>query len=236
MGADSPLPALALALLLVLPGLLKTASRGWVIAFMAALVLFLGLRALPTLLPGERTIGDHWNWSGQLLALAGALWIAWLLARRVGLSWHEMGFTRTQRPGSVGPAMWVTAAALSLNVLAMNLSSFRLGHVPLETWVYQATLPGLVEEAVFRGLLLALLDSAFIARKRLFGASVGWGGAVVTLVFLALHGVTAGTLLGVLPAALLYLWLRVRTGSLVAPMLVHNLWNLSVYVAHLQFV
>ena len=236
MGVDSPLPALALALLLVLPGLLKTASRGWVIAFMAGLVLFLGLRALPTLLPGERAIGDHWNWSGQLLALAGALWIAWLLARRVGLSWHEMGFTGTQRPGSVGPAMWVTAAALSLNVLTMNLSNFRLRHVPLETWVYEATLPGLVEEAVFRGVLLGLLDRAFIARKNLFGAQVGWGGVVVTLVFLALHGVTAGTLLGVLPAALLYLWLRVRTGSLIAPILVHNLWNLSVYVAHLQFV
>ena len=233
MGVDSPLPALALALLLVLPGLLKTASRGWVIAFMAALVLFLGLRALPTLLPGERTIGDHWNWTGQLLALAGALWIAWLLARRVGLSWHEMGFTGTQRPGSIGPAMWVTAAALSLNVLTMNLSNFRLHHVPLETWVYQATLPGLVEEAVFRGVLLGLLDRAFVARKDRFGAPVGWGGVVVTLVFLALHGVTAGTLLGVLPAALLYLWLRVRTGSLVAPIVVHNLWNLSVYVAHL---
>jgi membrane protease YdiL (CAAX protease family) len=39
--------------------------------------------------------------------------------------------------------------------------------------------------------------------------------------------------LGVLPAALLYLWLRLHTGSLVAPVLVHNLWNLSVYVAHL---
>jgi len=233
MGVDSPLPALALALLLVLPGLLKTASRGWVIAFMAGLVLFLGLRALPTLLPGERAIGDHWNWSGQLLAFAGVLWIAWLLARRVGLSWREMGFAWVQRPGSIGPATWVSAAALSLNVLAMNLSSFRLGHVPLETWVYQATLPGLVEEAVFRGVLLGLLDRAFVARKDRFGASVGWGGVVVTLVFLALHGVTAGTLLGVLPASLLYLWLRVRTGSLVAPIVVHNLWNLSVYVAHL---
>jgi membrane protease YdiL (CAAX protease family) len=37
----------------------------------------------------------------------------------------------------------------------------------------------------------------------------------------------------VLPAALLYLWLRARTGSLALPILVHNLWNLSVYIAHL---
>ena len=40
-------------------------------------------------------------------------------------------------------------------------------------------------------------------------------------------------LLGVLPAALLFLWLRQRTGSLVMPIAVHNLWNLSVHAAHL---
>jgi membrane protease YdiL (CAAX protease family) len=56
---------------------------------------------------------------------------------------------------------------------------------------------------------------------------------VVTLVFVALHGLRWGTLVGVLPAALLYLWLRLRTGSLALPVLVHNAWNLSAYVAHL---
>ena len=233
MRTASPLLIVALAALLVGPGFLKPALRGWVTAFVATLALFMGLLALPNLLPGERVIGDHWNWSGQLLALAGVLWVAAMLVRRAGLSWHEMGFTARQRPGSIRPALWVSAAALSLNMLAMNLSSFRLGRVPLETWLYQATLPGIVEEALFRGVLLALLDHAFVARKGLFGAPIGWGGVTVTLVFLALHGGSAGTLLGVLPAALLYLWLRARTGSLVAPIVVHNLWNLSVYVAHL---
>jgi membrane protease YdiL (CAAX protease family) len=144
-----------------------------------------------------------------------------------------MGFTWRQRPGAWRAALGVSALALSLNVLALNQSDFRLLGVPLETWLYQATLPGLMEEAVFRGVLLALLDRAFAARRSLAGVSVGWGGVVVTLVFVALHGWSAGALLGVLPAALLYLWLRLHTGSLVAPVLVHNLWNLSVYVAHL---
>jgi uncharacterized protein len=90
-----------------------------------------------------------------------------------------------------------------------------------------------VEESLFRGVLLALLDRAFVGRRSVFGAPIGWGGVVVTLVFLALHGFSVGTLLGVLPAALLYLWLRARTGSLVLPIVVHNLWNLSVYIAHL---
>lgn len=233
MGIASLLLTLAFATLLVLPGFFKPAARAWVVASLATLALFLGLQVVPTLLPGERVVGDHWNWSGQLLGLAGTLWIALMLARRGVLAWREMGFTWAQRPGSVRPALWVSAAALSLNLLAMNLSSFRLGRVPLETWVYQATLPGLVEEVLFRGVLLALLGRAFTAQRDLAGASIGWAGVVVTLVFLALHGVTAGTLLGVTPAALLYLWLRARTGSLVAPIVVHNLWNLSVYAAHL---
>jgi membrane protease YdiL (CAAX protease family) len=233
VGTASLLLTLAFATLLVLPGFFKPAARAWVVASLATLALFLGLQVVPTLLPGERVIGDHWNWSGQLLGLAGTLWVALMLARRGVLPWREMGFTWFQRPGSMPPALWVSAAALSLNMLAMNLSSFRLGRVPLETWLYQATLPGLVEEALFRGVLLALLDRAFGARRNLAGAPVGWAGVVVTLVFLALHGVTAGALLGVTPAALLYLWLRARTGSLVAPIVVHNLWNLSVYAAHL---
>jgi membrane protease YdiL (CAAX protease family) len=232
--AHAPPPlALALAMLLVLPALLRPVARLWAIAALAALALFLGLLALPPLLSGERLIGQHWNWSGQLLALGGALWMASMVARRAGLSWREMGFTWTQRAGSIGPALWVAATALVLNLLVMSPSDFRLPSVTLETWLYQATLPGLVEETAFRGVLLALLDRAFVDRSIMFDAPLGWGGMVVTLVFLALHGVTPGTLLGVLPAALLYLWLRVRTGSLLMPIAAHNLWNLSVYVVHL---
>ena len=207
--------------------------RHWLIAAAATLALFLGLRALPLLLPGERVIGGQWNWSGQLLALAGVLWVASMLARRAGLPWREMGFSWIQRPGSLRATIGISAVALLLNLLLMRVSHFRLSDVPLETWVYQATLPGLVEEPVFRGVLLAMLDRAFTARKAVLGASVGWGGALVTFVFLGLHGIGLGTLLGVLPAALLYLWLRARTGSLVPPITVHNLWNLSVYAAHL---
>jgi membrane protease YdiL (CAAX protease family) len=233
MGTGAPLLALALAALLVLPGWRDAARRGWLVAFLATLTLCIALLALPPLLPGGRLIGARWNWGGGLLALGGLVWIASLLARRAGLSWAAMGFTWRQRPGAWRAALGVSALALSLNVLVLNRSDFRQPGVPLETWLYQATLPGLMEELLFRGVLLALLDRAFPARRRMWGVSVGWGGLVVTLVFVALHGWSAGTLLGVLPAALLYLWLRLHTGSLLAPVLVHNLWNLSVYVAHL---
>lgn len=233
MGNAAPLLALALATLLVLPGLAQRSTWPWLIAFIATLAMCLGLQALPGLWPGERVLGERWNWSGQGLMLAGALWIAAMLSRRAGLSWPAMGFTWRQQPGSMRAALGVAAAALSLHLLAMSASRFRLLGVSLETWLYQATLPGLVEEVLFRGVLLALLDRAFVARRVVLGASIGWGGVVVTVVFVALHGLDVAALFGVLPAALLYLWLRARTGSLVLPVVVHNLWNLSVYAAHL---
>lgn len=211
------------------PDSAKSPARAWWIVFVATLLLFLGLRGLPMLLPGERTIGEHWNWSGELLALAGVLWVASMLARRGAMPWREMGFTWVQRAGSVRAALWVSAAALVLNSAVSSLSRFRRPPVPLETWLYQATLPGLVEEAVFRGVLLAVLDRALHARANLAGAPIGWGGAIVTLAFVALHGPSVGALVGVLPAALLYLWLRARTGSLLLPVAVHNAWNLSTF-------
>jgi membrane protease YdiL (CAAX protease family) len=233
VGAASPLLGLAVGALLAGPGAFRPAARPWVVAFLATLLLGLAAPALPALVPGTRLIGVRWNWSGQLLTLAGTLWVAALLVRHAGLSWLGMGFTWAQRKGSIRPALVWAGAALSLNIGLMRLGSFRLPGVSLETWLYQATLPGLVEETLFRGVLLALLDRAFVARRRLFGASLGWGAVVVTLVFLALHGIRVGTLLGVLPLALLTLWLRALTGSLVLPVALHNLWNLSVHAAHL---
>jgi membrane protease YdiL (CAAX protease family) len=58
------------------------------------------------------------------------------------------------------------------------------------------------------------------------------GGVIVTAVFIVLHGLRPGILLGVAPAAMLYLWLRARTGSLLPPIVAHILWNLSVVLLH----
>ena len=53
-------------------------------------------------------------------------------------------------------------------------------------------------------------------------AVVRLGAVVVTLVILALHSVRIGQLTGILPAALLFPWLRQRTGNLVMPILVQQ--------------
>jgi membrane protease YdiL (CAAX protease family) len=208
--------------------------RALAIAFVAILLIFLALRELPLLLPGDRLLGEHWNWSGELLALFGVLLVAQLLVAKAGFSWDEMGVTLRQRAGSWRPALIALVAVVAANlVLLLAFSTFRLQHVPAETWLYQASMPGLVEETVFRGVLLALADRLFAPGWPVGGARLGWGGVLVTLIFVGLHGFSVHALTGVLPAALLYLWLRARTGSLVLPIVAHNAWNLSVYFAHL---
>lgn len=231
--SGTPLLALAVAAALLAPAFADRRRRAYAIAFVAALALYFGLTALPASLPGERLIGNRWNWAGGLLAAAGMLALGAALVRRAGFAWREFGLTWSQRPGSLRAAALVIVPVLALNYVAMTLSRFRLPGVPLETWLYQATLPGLAEEIAFRGVLLALADRAFAGRRTIGGAPLGWGGAVVTASFVAAHHLSLGALSGVLPAALLYLWLRARTGSLVLPVAVHNARNLSVYAAHL---
>lgn len=233
--AASPWLALAAIAALWLAAGRDGERRGWALLALATLALFLGLRLVPAHIPGPRLIGDLWDWSGPLLALFGVLLLAARLVRRGLVDWADLGISLRQAPGSLPTAVGVSIAVLGMNYAAMSLSSFRLPGVPLETWLYQASVPGLVEETVFRGVLLAFAERAVAhrARTEFAGARIGWGGVAVTAAFLALHGVTLGTLLGVLPAALLYLWLRLFTGSLLLPIVVHNLWNLGVYAAHL---
>ena len=229
----APWLAWLVAGLLIAPGARRAAARPWLLAFLATLALALLLPQLSLLLPPGLRIGSQWNWAGPLLALAGTVSLAWMLVRRAGMGWAEMGFTWEQRSGSLRPALAATGLALLLNVVLSRVSSHTLQGVSLESWLYQASVPGLVEESLFRGVLLALLDRAFIARRHFAGADFGYGAGVVTALFGLLHGFQLGALLGVWPAALLYLWLRARTGSLVMPVLAHNLWNLSLHVGHL---
>ena len=106
-----------------------------------------------------------------------------------------------------------------------------------ERLLYQATMPGLDEELFFRGLFLAVLGAAVPSGGvNLFGARITVAGLLVTLLFGLGHGVgiedgkpfvswifiavTAWFGFGLL-------WVRERTGSVLLPLLGHNLINFS---------
>lgn len=222
--------SIAAAALLLAAAWRDPQRRAWALVAIAGGVLYLTLRGLLPPATAERTPGAHWNWGGHLLALAGMLALGALLVRRTGIAPRDLGFAR---PAAVPLAAGVTAAVLLLSFPLHVITAGRAGPIPASVWLFVATMPGLAEEIAFRGVLLAAAERAAPAARVIAGVPVSLGAALLTTVFVGLHGFGVGMLVSVLPGALLYLWLRLRTGSVLVPIVAHNLWNLGVLIAHL---
>lgn len=173
-------------------------------------------------------IGGAWNWQGKLLALAATLAIAALPA----FGFRRVGLTAAQAPGSLRAALPVAALYCAFFfVIAIAFPSNRPGG---EEVAFQLTMPGLEEEPFYRGILLFALDQAFTGRKRFLGLDWGWGAVLSCLLFGMAHafGFSRGSFsfdpiimaLTAVPA-FVAVWLRLRTGSLLLPVLLHNFGN-----------
>jgi uncharacterized protein len=148
---------------------------------------------------------------------------------------REMGLSFLQAKGTWRAILFV---ALPLLALQAVLLATLFGDTTLpgrETILFQATMPGLAEELSFRGVILALLDRAFMGYISLGGGKLGYGAVVVTLFFGLLHGITIGgdlqlhtSLFSGIYVALVgvvLVWLRQRTGSIAVPVIFHNAIN-----------
>jgi hypothetical protein len=109
---------------------------------------------------------------------------------------------------------------------------------PLPAWddevLGQLLVIALPEEAFYRGYLLTAFDDAHPPRWKLLGARVGPGLIVSALLFALGHVLTEvhPNRLGVFFPALLFGWLRARTGGIGAPLALHALSNLfAAYLA-----
>ncbi len=229
MGGAAAL-ALAVATALLIHAWTDRTHRAWAWLTLAGLAGYVGLHSAPQLVPGAPFIGRNWNWSGYLLALTGTALLGAVLVRRLGLSVADLGL---RRPIRLRAAILATVVALACSYAISKAAGGALNDVRAETWLFLATMPGLVEELAFRGVLLAAAERAAPAACLIAGAPVSVGALLLTLAFVGLHGISLGTLISVLPAALLYLWLRMSTGSILPPVVAHNLWNLAVLAAHL---
>lgn len=99
---------------------------------------------------------------------------------------------------------------------------------PLEDIAGQLLVVALPEEAFFRGYLQTRLDAAWGKRIRIFGAELGWGWIVSAVIFAIGHVLTTPVpgRLAVFFPALVFGWLRARTGGIGAGVLFHAMCNL----------
>lgn len=220
---------LVLALLLAAGGAIALVDKGvsprWLLAA-AGLVLLNDLMLtrfygrLPDLIPG------HWNWEGKLLALAATLVVASLPA----IGWTRSGLTLRQAELK---APMIVAGLYSLLFVGLALA-FPNEPSSAETMAFQLTLPGLEEEAFYRGVLLLVLSQAFSGRARFLGVDWDWGAVLSCVLFGFAHalGVSHGEvsfepLSFALTAgpSFVGVWVRLRSGSILLPVAMHNIGN-----------
>lgn len=173
-------------------------------------------------------VGGTWNWQGKLMALAATITVAALPT----FGWRQVGLTLSHTAGSPKAAAPVATAYCAFFVIIALL--FPAEPASAEDVAFQLIMPGLEEELFYRGILLFALDQAFRGRKRLLGVDWGWGAVLSCMLFGMTHafGYSEGTIsfdsvtmaLTAIPS-FIAVWLRLRTGSVLLPIVLHNFGN-----------
>jgi hypothetical protein len=106
------------------------------------------------------------------------------------------------------------------------------GAVDVAGWLaFELLLVGLCEETLFRGLLLGVLEAMSPSRVRYGTVSISTAGVTIALMFALAHAesfateawrVALGQQVYAFAVGVLYVWMRERSGSLLAPIVLHS--------------
>ena len=186
----------------------------------------------------EAVMGDlRWNWDGKIASFA--ISVLALLALSIisqKISFRKAGVTLVQNPGSVIPAL-IVMGVLIASVIALEIAANDGKSLGVERLLFQATMPGFDEEIYFRGVLLLVLAIAVENKGVNFlSAPINWAGFLVTLLFGLGHSMFwQDGAFGFSVIIFVYtfylgfglLWIREKTGSILIPLVAHNLINVS---------
>jgi membrane protease YdiL (CAAX protease family) len=211
------------------------ADRKVTVAFALLGAVYLGLDDLVTGLASEFSVfslpGTNWNWAGKIFSLL----LSALVIFALRLSPEAVGLTLRQSHRKIGIAgvvffvIWGTCLGLL----------FKPGQADLETLAFQATMPGIVEELVYRGICPAILLGLIHRRPPVSGTP--WAVILATSITFGIwHGLgySGGDFRWDTMSAMIPLvgsiaggWLRFKTGSLLVPVLGHAIANVAFHVA-----
>jgi membrane protease YdiL (CAAX protease family) len=212
--------------------------KAWRLSIFASAILllyFIVLFHTPTLT--GFFIKLEWNWLGKIASIITLCIIYFYLPQHIK---NDVGLWHRPKPPEWGSTLLVSIATLFFFVSCSSLIPFVLSHQctkpSLETVLFEATLPGIDEELLFRGILLAILSTIFGKPWKIAGISIGWGALPVIIIFGLAHGVEIANSGAPLAAiviislitgimGLLLLWIKERTGSIWIAVVVHNLAN-----------
>jgi uncharacterized protein len=205
-----------------------------ILLFALLFVLDMGLVLMPRVVNVIPPWGG-WNWQGKVLQMA---WPVLLVLCVPAFAAARNGFKFPEQRSSwrALPIACVVYLLIGIPALLLLGARFSPGAPDLPMWVYEATMPGLGEEFVYRGIFLVLLNEAFGRPWKFAGIRLGWGFVIVSVMFGLLHGIDAKSLSEVqivwgpnmfLPMAIGFVlaWIRERTGSVWPCVLFHNFVN-----------
>ena len=217
--------------------LLVHKRRPWyAITFLALFALDNTVLLLPSVLELHPE-GLEWNWLGKFAGVAWVVLFIWLGP----LSAKDIGVTLRQRVGTVMPAIRISGSVLIVTGILFILNLIEAPPAIGETLAYQATMPGITEELIFRGVFLSLLLLALggsLCRDEFTWTRATVGAVLITtLGFGLVHGLSIDggihfqieefiftSILGGL-----FAWLRLYTGSLLFPIVLHNAVNVLIF-------
>lgn len=181
---------------------------------------------LPRLVPALDVLGGAWNWDGKLYGVAFGL-AAYAATRRLYLDHDYLRLAQRRAWAALVVAAALVAIAAAVAAWFAPPMAF-----DGETLAYQATMPGLDEEVLYRCVLLGLVQRDRIASGKVrLGES---GALVVACLFGLVHALRVGggeVSLDVgyfamtLATGYALSWMATRTGSIALPIAAHNFAN-----------
>ena len=213
--------AFLLACSIVCAGLVGNYRPKWLLAGIGYFTILAVVIDIPRFLQWHL---GNWNWLGKIISILVSL-LAW---RALRLSCAETAWVFPATRGAWVWTLWGTLVGVALGVTISYV--FRDHQWPdAETLLFQATMPGLDEELAFRGIGFVLFARSFQ------GAARAWAPLTITSLLFgfihlvvfnhrALH-VEYAPLVFVLLFGFLLALIRLRSGSLLGPILGHNLSN-----------
>lgn len=213
----------------------KIADNRILLAFVLLAAVYIGLDDLVTGLPSVVTSVDvipgKWNWTGKIFSIVLSI----LVIAALKLSPKTIGLTLKQEYPWLGflAVLFFIVWGASLGLL------FKPGAPDTETLAFQAFMPALSEEIVYRGIAPALLLGLINRKEPIDG--IPWAVVLSTsVVFGVLHGLKYSggsfefdTLSALFPfiGSIAGGWLRFKTQSLLVPVLGHSVANVAFHVA-----
>lgn len=208
-----------------------------VIAFASKLLLLVGVDGgygdwLPDI-PGR------YNWEGKLVAIALSLCIIGIVFKgkrtTIGLTFRQDGPFRN--------IAFMIAVFLVIAWTAACLFKFQgVRSEPISDFLYQLTMPTIEEELWYRGILYAMLFQGFTPKNSQLPSksAIILAALLISLSFWGAHSIGSDGEWGFifdtmknltsLGFGMIFILVRIGTGSLVLPMILHSWVNTAPYI------